>query len=309
MDGEGKADLRGGRMLSRVGFHNPTHLHGWETVDMPLPHALMLGEEGLSTEGADLTLYLDTPWATALTFGFGHRTPHDHDHGHGDEEHGEEEHGEEEHGEEEHHHAEGIEAFEGLRPSDNIMTAALRTTWRIDDFHAWSGALAAGTGDSDEGEKSSFGLACLEYQWREKGFEPGGRSLLWRTEVIGFSGTLHGEHEEEHGEEHGEEEDHDEEEHAEGDIDADGYGVSTLLAYQANERLRPFARIDHVAKVDEIESADWTRYSLGLTVNLNANPNAYARIQTNFDERGDESEQAIWLQLGLDLGSHGREVR
>jgi hypothetical protein len=44
MDGEGKADLRGGRMLSRVGFHNPTHLHGWETVDMPLPHALMLGD-------------------------------------------------------------------------------------------------------------------------------------------------------------------------------------------------------------------------------------------------------------------------
>lgn len=34
---ENGLEVRGGRMLSRVGFHNPIHLHSWTTVDTPPP--------------------------------------------------------------------------------------------------------------------------------------------------------------------------------------------------------------------------------------------------------------------------------
>jgi len=300
MDGQGNVDLRGGRFLNRVGFYNATHLHGWETVDAPLPHALILGEEGLATEGADLTVYLDTPCATALTFGFGRRPSHDdHHHGQGGDDHDGDDHG-------------GFEAFEDFRATDQLLTVALRGTWRPNDFHAWSGALAFGTGKNEDGEDARFGLVGVEYQWRENGFAAGGRSLTWRTEALRFSGKTHGGHDDQDDEDH-HHDDHDGDDHDEdhdeehGDIRASGYGISSLLAYQATERLRPFARIDRMNSVREIDFPSWTRYTVGLTMNLHQHPTAYARLQANFDERGDESEQAVWLQLGLSFG--GGEVR
>jgi hypothetical protein len=76
----GGMELRGGRFLNRVGLHNPTHLHSWSTVDAPLPHALFLGEDGLATNGGELNVYLDTRQFTVLSFSFGQRPSHAHDH-------------------------------------------------------------------------------------------------------------------------------------------------------------------------------------------------------------------------------------
>src|SRR5690606_35151937 len=78
----GGFELRGGRMLSRLGFHNATHLHSWTTVDAPMPHSLFLGEDGLALEGGDLSIYMDTEQVTVLTLGFGQRPSHDHHHEH-----------------------------------------------------------------------------------------------------------------------------------------------------------------------------------------------------------------------------------
>lgn len=275
-------ELRGGRFLNRVGFVNPVHLHGWETVDAPLPHALFLGDEGLQTLGGEINFHLDTAWPTVLTFSFGEAPDHDHHHGHGHDHHGD--HGD--HG-----------ALEEYRLDEDFFTVGVRTTYRPNDFHAWTGAFAAGLGENEEGGDTWFGLAGLQYLWRENGFEPGGRELLWSTEFLRFSaeGDDHGHG---HGHSHGHSHDH---------VDAKGWGFTTLVAYQATPQIRPFARFDYVSNVSELDLESWARYTFGSTFTFTQDPRTYARVQANFDERGHDSEQAVWLQLGFSWG--GPEVR
>jgi len=74
------------------------------------------------------------------------------------------------------------------------------------------------------------------------------------------------------------------------------------------ETLHPFARVDYVAEVDDLELPEWIRYSAGVTMPFGDYPGATVRLQANADERGDESEQSVWLQVGFRLGG-GAEVR
>jgi len=323
----GGIELRGGRMLNRVGVHNPTHLHSWTTVDAPLPHALFLGEDGLSTKSGEVNFYVGDRNPLVLTFSFGQRPDHSHAHGHVEEEaheheeedhHHEEEEGhhheeEEAHGHEGHDHGEGFQQLEAFRVQDDVFTAGLRKDVVLDDFNRWTFAGFGGTGDTEEGEDAWFAGLGVEYQWRENGLEPGGRALRWRTEVIRFAGKGHAEHghEEEHGEH--EDEDHHEEEHAHGDeheeetFSVSGQGISTELLYEATPHVHPFGRIDAIASVDALDLPSWIRYSAGVVFPLNHDPGLYIRVQANADDRGDEQEQSAWVQLGFSWG--GPEVR
>lgn len=307
----GGMELRGGRFLNRVGLHNANHLHSWETVDAPLPHVLFLGEDGLQTLGGELNFHLDTAAPSVFTVSFGQRPGHaQHDHGHGN---GHDDHGHDDHGGGHDDHGD-YDDLEEFRVDEDIVTIGFRTLLRRNDFHSWTLATAGGKGTNEEGGDSWFALLGAEYAWRENGFEPSGRSLNWRTEYIRFSGKGeghqgqghddHGDDEhgrDEHGhDDHGDDDDHDDEK-------ASGWGVSTQVAYQMTDRLRPFARLDYVNDVSGLNLDSWTRFSLGTTVTLPSQPNAYLRVQGNFDERGDDSEQAVWVQLGLSFG--GPEVR
>lgn len=336
----GDIEVRGGRMLSRVGFHNPTHLHSWTTVDAPLPHALFLGEDGLGLEGVDLSFYLGDSQRSVLTLGFGQRPAHDHDHGHGgeddhdhhddphgeehmDEDHHDEDHHDDDHDHDEHDHEHGgFEAFEAYRVNDDVFTIGFRNDLVFNDFRVLRSNLFAGLGDNEGGTRSSFAGAGVEFQWRENGLEPGGRSFRWRNEVIFFDSNAsshdHGEddHEEDHHDhdEHGHEEDHDHdhEDHDHDEHGEEGSGVSTWgfsseILYEARPYFHPFARIDYVGETEELEISDWIRYTLGATFPLQENPGVYFRLQANADERGDESEQSVWAQIGFDWG--GPEVR
>lgn len=315
----GGLELRGGRMLSRVGFHNPTHLHSWATVDAPLPHALFLGEDGLALEGADLSVYFGDRNPTVLTVGFGNAPSHDHDHGHSDEEEHEDDHDEHDDHEEEHeddHDDHGHGSFEGLeeyRPVDDVFTVGIRHDRLLNDFHQLRFAGFGGTGDSELGETAWFAGAGVEYQWRENGLEPGGRALRWRTEIIRFRGDA-GSHDHDHEEDHDDhEDDHDdhgeeeEEHHEEEGGDASSWGLTTEVVYEATDWAHPFARIDYIDSIDGLDLPDWTRYSGGVTFHLTQDPNVTFRLQANADERGDESEQSFWAQLGFAWG--GPEVR
>ena len=300
-------ELRGGRFLNRVGFQNPVHLHGWETVDAPLPHALFLGDEGLQTLGGELNFHLDTRWPSVLSISFGSAPEHDH-HGHGHDDHGHDDHGHDAHGHDDHGHDDHGDhgALEELRLEDDFVTLGFRKQFRQNDFHALNTALAGGRGDNEEGGNTWFALAGLEYHWRENGFEPGGREVIWRTEVIRFSGDANGRHHDDdhHDDDHADHhDDHDEDGH----MRAQGWGYSTLLAYQATDRLRPFARLDRVDGLSGLDLPSWTRYSVGTRFNFTQNPATYLRLQGNFDERGSESEQSVWVQLGFSFG--GPEVR
>lgn len=320
----GGTEIRGGRMLSRVGFHNPTHLHSWNTVDAPLPHALFLGEDGLGLEGADLSFYLGNSKRSVLTFGFGQRPSHAHDHGHGDEEDHDDDHAEEH---EDEHEDGGIESFEEYRVTDDVFTVGFRNEQVFDDFRVLRSNLFGGFGDNESGSESWFAGAGVEVQWRENGLEPGGRSLRWRNEIIFFDSQAsahgheeegHDDHEEDHQEDehagHDEhEEDHHVDEHADHDeheeegSDVSTWGFTSELLYEAHPHFHPFARIDYIAETEEVELSDWIRYTLGATIPITQDPGLYIRLQANADERGDESEQSVWAQVGFSWG--GAEVR
>jgi hypothetical protein len=302
----GGIELRGGRFLNRVGLHNAVHLHSWETVDAPLPHALFLGEDGLQTLGGELNFHLDTASPSVFTVSFGQRPGHGHDHGHDDYGHGHDDHG--------HGHGDWGE-LEEFQLDEDFVTMGFRTLLRRNDFHSLTLATAGGKGTNEEGGDTWFALLGAEYAWRENGFEPGGRSVNWRTEFIRFSGKGHEEHghghddhgHDDHGHDdhgHGHGHDRDDDEHGER---ASGWGVSTQVAYQMTDRLRPFARLDYVNEIAGLDLDSWTRFSLGGTMALASNPYAYLRLQGNFDERGHDSEQAVWLQFGMSFG--GPEVR
>jgi len=306
----GGIELRGGRFLNRVGLHNAVHLHSWETVDAPLPHALFLGEDGLQTLGGELNFHLDTASPSVFTVSFGQRPSHGHDHGHG---HGHDHGHDHGHGHDDHGHGDWGE-LEEFQLDEDFVTMGFRTLLRRNDFHSLTLATAGGKGTNEEGGDTWFALLGAEYAWRENGFEPGGRSVNWRTEFIRFSGKGHEEHghghddhghdDHGHGHGHGHGHDHDDDEHGER---ASGWGVSTQVAYQMTDRLRPFARLDYVNEIAGLDLDSWTRFSLGGTMALASNPYAYLRLQGNFDERGHDSEQAVWLQFGMSFG--GPEVR
>jgi hypothetical protein len=289
-------ELRGGRFLNRVGLHNSTHLHSWSTVDAPLPHALFLGEEGLSTQGGEVNFHLDGPHPTVLSLSFGKAPSHSHAHGHVEEHHEDEG---DEHEEHAHTHEEGFGSLEAFRLQDDILTLGLRRLYRHNDFHSFTLAAFGGVGDNEEGGDAWFAGAGLEYQWRENGLAPGGRALRWRSEVIRFAANGAA-----HEEEHHEEAEHEHEEN----IFVSARGLSTQLVCEATPHVHPFARIDAIGAIDALELSSWTRYTLGATFPLLAHdPGLYLRLQGNADERGDESEQSIWLQVGFSWG--GPEVR
>lgn len=301
----GGLELRGGRMLSRVGFHNPTHLHSWETVDAPLVHSLFLGEDGLGLEGGELSIYMDTEHPTVLSVGFGQRPSHDHAHDHGEED---------DHDDEVHDHSD-FGAFEPYRVMDDVLTVGLRRDHGFSDFHKLGLAAFGGMGDNEFGDNSWFAGAGLQYQWRENGFEPGGRALRWRTEVIRFFSDAgdhdddHAdEHEDDHADEHAEDLDHDEDHDHEMTLsNVSNWGLTSALTYEAHPHFHPFLRFDYVAATDALDLSEWVRYSAGVTIPLYDNPGLFFRLQGNADERGDESEQSLWAQVGLSWG--GGEVR
>ncbi len=165
----GGLGLRGGRLLNRIGLHNSVHLHAWDFADQNLPHALLLGEEGLITDGGELALALPTHHDTLLTFSYGKPTAHGHD----DEAH------EEEHGDHEDEHDAELSPL-----AADLFTANLAVELPWNDFHIWRGTTSFASGRTEAGNRAEIYALGLEYLWRANGFEPGGRALRLRTEAL-----------------------------------------------------------------------------------------------------------------------------
>jgi hypothetical protein len=47
--------VKGGKFLSDIGYLNSLHPHQWDFVDQPLPYRVLIGDEGLSDTGLQLT--------------------------------------------------------------------------------------------------------------------------------------------------------------------------------------------------------------------------------------------------------------
>ncbi|MDB4570444.1 hypothetical protein N9Z95_05400 [Akkermansiaceae bacterium] len=155
----GGFSLRAGRYLNRFGLQNSVHLHGWNFASGNLSTSRFLGEEGLATEGAELTwLYDYDQGFLALSGSFGNIA------GHGHEEGGHDEHG---------------DTVEDAYFSDTAWTVRALLSYNQTDFHQHRFGLSTAAGDNGYGggrETELFG-ADYVYTWRENGLEAGGKEL------------------------------------------------------------------------------------------------------------------------------------
>jgi hypothetical protein len=289
-----KWELRAGRFYNRFGLQNTLHLHGWDWADQYLLNGRFLGDDGLSSIGAEVNYYLPVQWTSLLTFSVG-QAPDMGDHHHDDEE---------EEGEEPEFEGEGA----GF--ADQILSANWTNQANYNDFHQFRFGLSGLWADNNWGRRSNVLGAHFEYQWREDGYAMTGRYLRWRTEFMlrrmgAVSGHLPGE-EEEH---EGEEEEGEEEEEAIRRATLSEVGAYTDLRYGwAADGFQLGLRAEYLQGIDEAALPRRTRISPGVSYFFNPNRTLYVRVQYNYDQvQGARDEHSVWAQFGFNWG--GPEVR
>ena len=277
----GDLELRGGRMLNRVGRQNSVHLHGWNFVDANLMTSRMLGEEGLLTNSVEVAWNVPTPFDSVVSVAFGEAVPHDeHDHGHEEEHEGEED---------EDDHEEELEGEEGLFDRD-ILSVRYDARWNYNDFHQYRFGVNGVVGDNSFGRTTTAFGADVEYAWLENGLEGGGRSLRWRTEVM--QREIEYQHED-----------------GDGRGDVTELALSTMLLFGFAEDWEAGLRYGWVEGVSENhlhELPERYRLSAAVTRRLtfSDSTSGYARLQVNHEDHeefGDET--SVWLQFGFDFGA------
>lgn len=285
-------ELRGGRTLSRFGRRNAKHLHAWDFVDMPLVWGHFLGDDGLITDGGDVTwLKRGIGTTYGITVGYGEARAHDHDHDHEDHDEGEEH--EEEHHDEGHEH----EEHEGVLFSDGVGSGRAFAQFRRDDFHAFETGASLALGEDESERRLVVAGADVSYTWRENGLEPGGRAVMWLTEVL-YRDVEDAEGAHEEHEEH-------EEEMLPGGSE---WGLYSQVIYTHNRHLDAAVRVGYVEGDDSPASSDRFRVSPAITTYVDPFRRVMLRGQYNYDDIGDgDEEHSFWLQLGLSWG--GPEVR
>lgn len=299
--------LRGGQYLSRFGFQNSVHNHGWMYVDQNLVNGRFLNEGELITQGGEVSwnVPLSMMQASVLSASVGGVASHDHSHG------------EEGHG---HGHREEAEfEAEGANFTDLLVTAAWVNQYDINDMNRITGIFSGAWGDNQFGRTSQVYGFGFEYLWRENGYGPGGNSLRWRNELMyrdfgAVSGHLPGEEEGEG--EHHDEDDHGhegEEEHHDDDetprrANFDEFGLYSSLIYGINDRLDTGVRAGWVSGISEAGLDDRFRLSPMITWYANSHRTFQARLQYNWDHSNDfGDEHSVWFQIGFNWG--GPEVR
>ena len=162
----GGFSLRAGRYFNRFGLQNNVHLHGWDFASANLSTTRLLGEEGLTTEGVELTWQHDFDRGFfAISGSYGDLAGHH-----------------EEEGEEEEHGDTAETAF----LSDTAWTARALLGYNHTDFHQHRIGLSAAGGDNAYGggdETELFGIDYV-YTWRQNGLEAGGKELSLGLEYI-----------------------------------------------------------------------------------------------------------------------------
>ena len=278
-------EIRAGRMLSRFGQRNTQHVHSWSTVDTPLALGAFLGDEGLGLDGADISWRSASVHPWGITLGFG-KAP-SHGHGEDEEEHGheeedehhedEDEHGHDEHEEEGEHHEDEDGHDEHLHEegfADTVFTARLYRGHTHSDFVSGLLGASIALGDTDEGETVSVVGVDLSIRWRENGLQPGGRALTWTTEAL-----------RQHTDETG-----------------SRLGAYSEVIYSPGNPVDLGFRADWL----EEEEGDHNRFSPFATwFPGEGNRGNFLRLQANFDDTPEGSDETIWLQFNLSWISEG----
>ncbi|MCE9520249.1 MAG: hypothetical protein K8R87_11945, partial [Verrucomicrobia bacterium] len=279
-------ELRGGQYLNRFGFQNSIHNHAWNFADQYLVNGLILGEDGLTTIGGELTWKLPVNWTSLISVSVG--VPRE---------------------EEEHHHEDSAAEPEfeagGAQFDSTFVVANWTNNFDYNDFHQFRGGLSGAWGDNKWGLNTQIYGAHFEYQWRQNGYEPGGRYFRWRTEAMlrdfgAISGHLPSEEPE------AEEVDHNKETPRQTNLNQ--FGIYSAFTYGLDNGLEFCLRGDYVSGIAAAGLDERFRLSPSITYYLNKNRSMYLRTQYNYDQGSDFGHaNSVWAQVGINWG--GPEVR
>lgn len=297
----GSFELRGGRIYNRFGIQNTYHPHGFEWADQYLVNARLLGEDSLTIIGADITWKLPTAWLSQLDVAIGVAPDH-HDHGHS-------------HGGREVRGAQF--AAEGALFDDVMTVANWTNVWNYNDFHQYRAGVSGAWGKNESGRYTQVYGVHTEYQWRQNGFEPGGRYLRWRTEAMyrrwGATGDAHDDHDDDH---HGHHDDHDghDDDHVDDHDDDHGnevarrsfedFGIYSSLLYGFSSQFELGLRAEYVTGARAAGLDNRFRVSPGATYYLNEARTVKVRLQYNFDQSNEfGADHSVWAQVGFNWGA------
>lgn len=282
----GTIEARAGMYLNRIGTENNVHLHGWDYVNANLSTGMFLGEEGLRTEGMELSWMKDLANGSfSISGSYGKAVEHEH-HEHEGEEHEGEEH-------EEHDHEEENESLESAYFTDDLFSVRTQLLHNQTDFFQHRTGVSFAQGQNGYGRDTNLFGADYTFTWREKGLEPGGKEISAGTEYF-----------------HRNVEWQDEVDASDiGDSGQQSFALKTSYAWNENWRLG--ARYEWIgAASGEVFSIEkYQRASLALTYSYRFSDEwtSVSRLQFNHDRVSSDSNNNLYLQLGFSYG--GSEVR
>lgn len=266
----GDLELRAGQFLNRLGTQNNIHLHGWDFADANLTTGLFLGEEGLSTEGFELSWIKDYSAGNFIISGAYGKA---------------EEHEEEEEGEEDAF----VETTELSFFNADIFTVRARLDYNSNDFNFHTVGLNFATGDNGFGRDSDLYSVDYNYTWRENGHEKGGKEWTAGIEYTARSVEWVAE----------------DDPSVQGDSTQQSLLVTAGHTFHDNWNVR--ARYGWVEGVNDgdFQTLERQRLSLALTHRFDLAELLYGhvRLQYNHDDLGNgQTENTLWLQVNFDYG-------
>ncbi|MFT6793972.1 MAG: hypothetical protein ACJAR1_001973 [Rubritalea sp.] len=289
----GTLEVRAGFYLNRLGTENNVHLHGWDFINANLSTGMFLGEEGLRTEGAEVS------WMKELDSGHisisgSYGKAMEHEHGHGDEhdDDHEDEH-EDEHDDDEHDDHEENESLEKAYFNEDLVSVRAQILHNNTDFYYHRAGVSFAQGGNGYGRDTSLIGADYTFTWKENGLESGGkeisagieyfnRNVEWQDEI---DSSING--------------------------DTGQQSLALKTSYAWNETWRVAARYEWVegALGDVFITDEYQRASLAVTHSrqLSDDWSTVTRLQFNHDKIGNDHNNNLYLQLGFNFG--GSEVR
>jgi hypothetical protein len=310
--------LRGGRFLAKFGMHNQNHPHAFTMVDQHIASGRILGEDGLTLEGAEISLpvlrFLPTGWEDRLTIAAGRVAKlHDHDHDHAEEE----------------------AEFESDGGSLRGWTIAgdYGLTFAATSQTQHSGGFSGAWGRNVFGRRSQIYGVNYDFLWRadgvlnRKGHRETSEFFQWRTELFlrhaEAIASVHGHEEDEHEEESGrheeehehEHEDEHSEEHGEHADEAGGgrperrdftdFAAYSVLTYGLpGGKWQAHLRGEYASGNSEAGVPERWRVSPAVTWTPSESLPLNWKLQYNYDHSpsfGDE--HSVWLQLNFNWGT------
>ncbi|HYF36405.1 MAG TPA: hypothetical protein VD994_14010 [Prosthecobacter sp.] len=268
----GNVELRAGRVYNRFGIQNTYHPHGFDWVDQYLVNGRILGDDSLTTIGAELSWRAPLPWTSQFDVALGVAPEHEaHDHG----------------------------GFTGQYSAEESHFAVNRVlgvanwtnVYNYNDFHQFRAGLSGAWGENHSGYQTSIYGAHFEYQWRENGFEAGGRYFRVRSEAMFNRYKVE-----------------DELGLVLDPVTQQDFGCYVSMLYGLPNNLELGLRGEYVPGNGETVQDARLRVSPGVTWYANANRNLRLRLQYNYDHSNAYgSDHGIWAQVSLTWG--GPEVR